>query len=142
MLIAIIGESCVGKSSLANLLKEKIKATVYTGKDFLRLEKNESMARKRFCEILQSAVCGENVIYVISEKEHLNLLPEKAKRIVVTASIDVIKSRFAKRMGGVLPSAVEKMLENRHGVFDNLPCDLRVNGESFDISAIEIALGV
>ena len=142
MLIAIIGESCVGKSSLANLLKEKTKAIVYTGKDFLRLEKNESMARKRFCEILQSAVCGENVIYVISEKEHLNLLPEKAKRIVVTASIDVIKSRFAKRMGGVLPSAVEKMLENRHGVFDNLPCDLRVNGESIDISAIEIALGV
>ena len=142
MLIAIIGENCVGKSSLANFIKQKTNAKVYSGRDFLRLEKNESMACKKFQAILQDAINGENVIYVITESEHLKLLPEKAKKIVVTASLESIKTRFAKRTGGVLPTAVKKMLENRHGCYDNLPCDLKVDGENCDFSAVERLVGV
>lgn len=142
MLIAIIGENCVGKSSLAEFIKQKINATVYSGKDFLRLEKNENMARIKFQKILQDAVNGENLIYVITESEHLALLPEKAKKIVVTASLESIKTRFANRMGGFLPPMVQKMLENRHGCYDNLPCDLKVDGENCDFSSVERLVGV
>lgn len=42
MVIGIFGESCVGKSTLAELLKEKIDAQVYSGKDYLRLNKNDA----------------------------------------------------------------------------------------------------
>ncbi len=142
MLIAIIGENCVGKSSLADFIKQKIDSKVYSGKDFLRLEKNESMARKKFQTTLQDAINGENVIYVITESEHLALLPENAKKIVVTASLESIKTRFAKRTGGVLPPVVQKMLESRHGCYDNLPCDLKVDGENCDVSAVLQLLGV
>ena len=70
------------------------------------------------------AVNGENVIYLITETEHLDLLPKGAKRIVLTADLDVIKERFKVRMRGVLPPPVEKMLENRHGIFDRTDCDI------------------
>ena len=71
MVIGIFGESCTGKSTLADKLKESINAQVYTGKDYLRLEKNEIMAKQSFQTKLREAVNGENIIYVISEKEHL-----------------------------------------------------------------------
>ena len=34
MLIAIIGENCVGKSTLANKINKKLNARIYSGKDF------------------------------------------------------------------------------------------------------------
>ena len=48
MLIAIIGENCVGKSTLANQINEKRSATIYSGKDYLRLEKSPSVALEKF----------------------------------------------------------------------------------------------
>lgn len=78
MLIAIFGESCTGKSTLANALAQKLDAEIYTGKDFLRLAKSENIARLLFQKKLNAAVTGENIIYVIAEKEHLALLPEGA----------------------------------------------------------------
>ena len=42
MVIGIFGESCTGKSTLAGKLKKSMDAQVYTGKDYLRLEKNEA----------------------------------------------------------------------------------------------------
>ena len=36
MVIAIFGESCTGKSTLARALKERLGGEVYTGKDYLR----------------------------------------------------------------------------------------------------------
>ena len=56
MVIGIFGESCVGKSALAELLKEKIGAQVYSGKDYLRLSKSESIAKKLFAKKLQDAL--------------------------------------------------------------------------------------
>ncbi|MBO7294110.1 MAG: aspartate--tRNA ligase, partial [Bacteroidaceae bacterium] len=43
MVIGIFGESCTGKSTLAGLLKTKLDAEVYTGKDYLRFSKNENI---------------------------------------------------------------------------------------------------
>ena len=127
MLIAIIGENCVGKSTLANKINEKLNAKIYSGKDYLRLEKNPSMALEKFKTILKESVTGDNIIYLITEKEHLNLLPEGAFKIVLTAELDVIKERFKERMRGNLPLPLEKKLEAKHGMYDSLECDLKLD---------------
>ena len=131
MVIAIFGESCTGKSTLADKLSSAINAEVFTGKDYLRMAKNESIAKVMFQKKLAAAVDGEHVVYVISETEHLTLLPEGALRILVTADIELIKFRFAQRMHGSLPAPVAAMLEKKHGCFDSVPHDLHmVSGET------------
>lgn len=136
MLFVIFGESCTGKSTLAQKIAVEIPAEILTGKDYLRLAKNEEIAKKLFVRKLQESVSGENLIYVIAEKEHLRLIPEGAVRILVTADIDTIKERFAKRMGGNLPAPVATMLERKHGCLDNEPCDFRVNADDADLGAL------
>ena len=59
MLIGIIGESCTGKSTLADRLKAQLNAEVFTGKDYLRLAKNETIAQKLFIKRLEEAKTGE-----------------------------------------------------------------------------------
>lgn len=136
MVIGIIGESCTGKSTLADKLKPLLFAEIYTGKDYLRLAKNEVVAKTLFQKKLADAVSGANIIYVISEKEHLPLLPDGAFRILVTADLDVIKNRFAQRMRGNLPAPVAAMLENKHGCFDDEPCDIHVISGSDNLDII------
>ena len=68
-------KSCTGKSTLAQVLAARVPCEVISGKDYLRLAKNENVAAALFRKKLQSALTGENIIYVISEKEHLALLP-------------------------------------------------------------------
>ncbi len=135
MLIAIIGENCVGKSTLANRINQKLKGKIYSGKDYLRLEKSPDLAQEKFKLLLNDAVNGDNLIYIITEKEHLSLLPENCFKIVLTAEIEVIKERFSKRMRGNLPFAVEKMIESKHGTYDNLPCNLKLN-DGYDINVV------
>lgn len=127
MLIAIIGENCVGKSTLADKLSEKLNGKIYSGKDYLRLEKNPTQAAEAFRNLLKASVTNENIIYIITEREHISLLPEGAFTIVLTAPLDVIKERFRERMHGSLPTPVEKMLEARHGMYEDLPCDLKLD---------------
>ena len=127
MVIGIFGESCTGKSTLAEKIAASFPCEVFTGKDYLRLAKNENIAKVMFGKKLNAALNGENIIYVISEKEHLSLLPEGALRILVTAELETIKSRFAQRMHGNLPAPVAAMLEKKHGCF---------NGETHDIHVI------
>ena len=135
MLVAIIGENCVGKSTLANKINEKLNAKIYSGKDYLRLEKNPSMALEKFKVILKESVAGNNIIYLITEKEHIPLLPEGAFRIVLTAELEVIKERFKERMRGNLPMPLEKMLESKHGMYDNLECNLKLDA-NYDIEDV------
>lgn len=135
MLIAIIGENYVGKSTLANKIKETIGANIYTGKDYLRLEKNPSVAVEKFKSILKESVTADNIIYLITERDHLNLLPQGSIKIVLTASLDTIKARFRERMRGNLPLPVEKMLEAGHGIYDNLDCDMKLD-EGYNIDEV------
>ena len=131
MVICIFGESCTGKSTLAEKIVSSFPCEVFTGKDYLRLAKNENIAKMMFRKKLTAAVNGENIIYVISEKEHLSLLPEGALRILVTADLELIKTRFAERMRGNLPAPVGTMLEKKHGCFDAEPHDIHiVSGET------------
>ena len=136
MVIGIFGESCTGKSTLADELKKRINAQVYTGKDYLRLEKNEAAAMQAFQAKLRAAVDGENIIYVISEKEHLPLLPDGSIRVLVTADLDTIKTRFAGRMHGNLPMPVAAMLEKKHGCFDAEPHDIHVISGHTDVDDV------
>ena len=136
MMIGIVGENCSGKSTLAEEIKKAIGAEIITGKDYLRMAKSESEAILLFKEKLKNAVAGENVIYVISEKEHICLLPDGAIRILVKTDIDTIKERFRTRMRGNLPAPVEKMLELKHGMFDNGVYDYQFNGATGDPSEL------
>ena len=133
MLIGIIGESCTGKTTLAEAIKNEIGAEVVSGKDYLRMAKSESEAVALFREKLLGAVSGENIIYVISETEHLKLLPDGAVRILVYADIDTIKERFSERMHGNLPEPVARMLEQKHGIFDNEVFDYRFDSANDNI---------
>ena len=136
MVIAIFGESCTGKSTLAEKISAHVPCEIFTGKDYLRLAKNESIAKALFQKKLQAAVMGEHVLYVITEREHLPLLPEGALRILVTADLEVIKERFAQRMRGNLPAPVAAMLEKKHGCFDAEAHDIRVVSEETDLDAV------
>ena len=136
MVIGIFGESCTGKSTLAEKIATSFPCEVFTGKDYLRLAKNENIAKVMFQKKLSAAVSCENIIYVISEKEHLSLLPEGALRILITADLELIKSRFAKRMRGNLPAPVAAMLEKKHGCFDAEPHDMHVVSEETDLDVV------
>ena len=139
MVIGIMGESCVGKSTLAENLKEKLDAEVMTGKDYLRLAKNEAIAKKLFQKKLEEALSGGHIIYVISEREHLALLPGGAVRVLMTADLELILQRFAMRMRGNLPDPVKVMLEKKHGIFDAQPCNYHIhNNENADAVAAAI----
>lgn len=141
MLIVIFGESCTGKSTLAEQVKERLGGEVCTGKDYLRLAKSEAEARTLFREKMTRAVTGENLIWVIAEKEHLALVPDGAVRVLVTAELKTIQARFAKRMGGQLPPPVAAMLEKKHGCFDGDPHEFHVVSGETDAEKICEALG-
>ena len=140
MVIGIIGESCTGKSTLADKLKSLLGVEVYTGKDYLRLAKNEAIAKKLFQKKLENALSGAHIVYVISEKENLPLLPDGAFRVLVTADLDVIKERFAQRMRGNLPAPVATMLERKHGCFDAEKCDIHVVSDRDDLDVVCAAI--
>ena len=140
MVIGIFGESCTGKSTLAEKIAANFPCEVFSGKDWLRLAKNENIAKTMFRKKLASAVSGENIIYVISEKEHLDLLPEGAVRVLMTADLELIKSRFAQRMHGVLPTPVMIMLERKHGCFDGEAHDIHVVSGETDIETVVLQI--
>ena len=136
MVIGLFGESCTGKSTLAEKIAASFPCEVFTGKDYLRFAKNENIAKVMFQKKLNAAVKGENIIYVISEMEQLSLLPEGALRILVTADLELIEARFAQRMRGNLPAPVAAMLEKKHGCFDCEPHDVKVISGETDLDAV------
>ena len=134
MVIALFGDSCTGKSAIAATLAQTLSAEIFSGKDYLKLAKSESMAAALF----KKKLCGEEpIIYVISEKEQFSLLPEGCLRVLVTASLETIKERFAARMHGNLPAPVAAMLERKYGRFEAAEHDLRVDTDA--VSAEEAA---
>ena len=135
MVFGVIGENCSGKSTLAEAIQSAVGGEIITGKDYLRLAKSASEAVLLFKKKLEGAIYGENIIYVISEVEHLSLLPREAVRILVSADIDTIKERFKARMRGNLPAPVAMMLEKKHGIFDGYPYDYRFDGVHGDAAA-------
>ena len=140
MVIGIIGENCSGKSTLAEKIKAELGAEIVTGKDYLRMAKSESEAVSLFREKLRRAVSGDNIIYMISDPEHVKLLPDGAIRILVTADLETIKERFRARMRGNLPAPVALMLERKHGMFDSGEYDYRFDGATGDAESFCVVL--
>ena len=140
MVFGIIGENCSGKSTLAEMIKAELGAEIITGKDYLRMAKSESEAVSLFREKLRRAVSGDNIIYVISDPEHVKLLPDGAVRILVTADLETIKERFRARMHGNLPAPVALMLERKHGMFDSGEYDYRFDGATGDAESFCVVL--
>lgn len=136
MVVGIIGETCAGKSTLAEAVCKTVGAEVITGKDYLRMAKSESEARALFKARLREAVTGPHILYVISEKEQLDFLPQEAVRVVVTADLADIKERFRRRMRGNLPKPVEQMLERKHGMFDGADCHIRFDSSREELDAV------
>ncbi len=128
MVIGIIGENCAGKSTLAEEPAGRLGAQIVSGKDYLRMARSESEAEALFRKKLEQAVDGEPILYVISDKEQLALLPAGAKRIYVKADLETVKSRFRARLHGNLPPPVEQMLERKHGLFDGGQYDYVYDG--------------
>ena len=130
MVICLLGESCTGKSTAAEEIKKETGAKIFTGKDYLKLAKNEAEAKKAFRDLLESQVSEtETVIFVVSEREDLGLVPENALKILFTADINVIKERFKERMHGNLVPPVEKMLERKAGLFNEVQHDLVIESD-------------
>lgn len=134
MLYILMGQSCTGKSTVVEKLKEQMDVEVFSGKDYLRLAKSESAAWNLFYEKLLEAASSANasqtpVVYVVTEKDLFDKVCslENAYKVKFTASLDVIKSRFAQRMGGHLPPPVEKMLERQHAIWDAIEGDQTVD---------------
>jgi cytidylate kinase len=134
MLFIFMGPSCSGKSTLADLLKKEKGMQIYTGKDYLSLAKNESDAWKIFMEKLSEAsnskeLSGDSAVFVITEKNIAAKLLSlnHAVRVKLTADLNVIKDRFAKRMRGNLPQPVEKMLERQTMEWGDVDCDICID---------------
>ena len=109
MVIALFGDSCTGKSTIAAALAPSLSAEVFSGKDYLKLAKSESMAAALFQKKLRGE---ETILYVISEKDQLALLPEGCVRVAA-------------------------MLERKYGRFETETHDLRVDTDA--VSAEEAA---
>ena len=135
MVLGIIGENCSGKSTLAEKIKTEFGAEIITGKEYLRMAKSESEAVSLLREKLRRAVSGNDIIYVITDPEHVKLLPDGAIRILVTADLETIKKRFRARMHGNLPAPIGLMLERKHGMFDSGEYDYRFDGVAGDAEA-------
>ncbi|MCD4712629.1 MAG: hypothetical protein K8R73_05035 [Clostridiales bacterium] len=140
MLYVFMGQSCTGKSTVADQMKLQYGAEVFSGKDYLRMAKNENEAWNTFYKLLENAAIDkspENIlIYVITEKEHLNRLSslEGVKKVKFTASLEIIKERFAQRMRGNLPIPVEKKLEIQYKEWEMEEGDLIIDTtESIDV---------
>ena len=130
MVICLMGESCTGKSTAADFIDKETGAKIFTGKDYLKLAKNENEAKKAFKALLESKVNEtDGVVFVVSEKEDLILVPENALRILFTADIVAIKERFRSRMHGNLNQTVEKMLERKAGLFREEYHDLVIESD-------------
>lgn len=137
MVIGLIGESCTGKSSIGQALKESLNAEIITGKDYLKMAKSRSEAEKKFSEyLIDMQGKPEIVVYVISETDSIGLLPDKAMSVHCKAPLDVIKERFAVRMHGNLPAPVATMLERKHGIFDKGKYDLEFDTSKSDLKTI------
>lgn len=144
MLFIFMGSSCTGKSTVAEELSKLTPSEVFTGKDYLRLAKNDKEAWRIFDENMTKAsvdkdVSNKSIIYVISEKDVLSKINSLNSAITVkfTAHLDVVKERFAKRMRGNLPIPVEKMIEKQVKAFNDVESVLYV--DTTDNNPTEIA---
>ena len=133
MVIALIGGRCCGKSALAKAICDKVHAEVYTGCSYRELAPEESDARQRFRTLLAEAQYTEDfVIYLVTDKALLSVLPERCLRVLCKAQLKTVKERFAAQMGEPLSFSMSAMLERQYNSFDDCAHSLRLDPTADD----------
>lgn len=132
MLYVFAGPSCTGKSAVADLMKTKYGVQAFAGKDFMRMAKNPDEAWKLFYEVLSEASSKESlseasVVYMVTELDQLEKVKSLTGAHVITfqAAPEVVKSRFASRMGGNMPAPISAMIDKQletWGKLEGYPC--------------------
>jgi len=146
MFIMFIGPSCSGKSSTAKVIQQKHGLQIYTGKDYLKLAKNETEAWKKFTEICLSAkgkeqIDSHSVIYVVSETEKFaDLVKDSSFTVHFDAAQETLEKRFAPRTGGFVPPPIKKMIEKQKNSWLAVDADLHIDTteNSTDYSAEKV----
>lgn len=139
MLFIFMGESCTGKSTIADIISDKINAEVCSGKEYLKLAKNEYDAWKIFYDKLVDAStdvynCDNNIIYVITETDMIAKLDNlNCVKVKFIADIDIIKTRFSKRMRGNLPKPIISMIERKSLEWKEIEGDIVLDTSKNDI---------
>jgi gluconate kinase len=137
-----MGPSCSGKTSVAKKLAERIGCSIWSGKDYFRLAKNQDEAWKIFLNMLRDAssktvLSAKSIIYLIGNPTELRndlLTIPNLKRIKFNTAISVLKNRFAERIGQKLLSLpLEKMIERQQVAFQTISAD-----KEFDTSMQEV----
>lgn len=137
MVIALIGERCTGKTAIADALGKRKNIKLFAGKDYLRMAKNPEEAEELFKAYLRENAGQEHlIVFIIANPEQLRLLPEHVLKVHCQAPLDTIKERFAKRMHGNMPPEYVAMLEEKHGMFDELDVDLAYDTTKTDAGSI------
>jgi cytidylate kinase len=134
MVIALFGASCTGKTSVAEILASKLGARVFNGKEYLKLAKNNIEAGKAFKKVLNDS--PENIIYVISDLEDYQFVPDSAYKVRFSASLETMKNRFAKRINSPVSDPIVKMLEKKSELWQQKACDLSVDSDEEDAERI------
>ena len=135
MLYVFMGPSCTGKSTAAEIVRKRIGAEIYSGKDYLRLAKAEGDAWRIFHEKMEESSkkeSGESLIFVCTEKELFDRISVKENIFTVrfTAIPEEIKRRFGERMRGSLPKPLEMMLEKQMNLWEEIESSLLVDSSS------------
>ena len=139
MVIAILGGRCCGKSDLAKAICEKIHATVYVGRAYLDFAKDETEAKARFLCALEDAQLSEDyLIYLVTEPELTELLPQHCLRVLCKAPRKTVKARFAAQLEEPLTSAVSAMLDRQYTAFDGCPHDMILDPTGGDPSLLAV----
>jgi cytidylate kinase len=134
MVIALFGASCTGKTSAAEILASKLGARVFYGKEYLKLAKNNIEAGKAFKKVLNDS--PENIIYVISDLEDYQFVPESAYKVRFSASLETMKDRFVKRINSPVSDPIVKMLQKKSELWQQKACNLSVNSDESDAEEI------
>lgn len=133
MLYIFMGPGCSGKSTAADRIRERIGAEVFSGKDYLRLAKNEEEAWRLFQVRLVHAASKDSsektILYLVTEPAQLErvLNIKDIRKVRFSASFDVIKERFSRRMNGRMPDPVEKMLAKQYAQWEAIQEDFHVD---------------
>ena len=139
MLYLFVGPSCSGKSTAANYLKDGLKARIYSGKDYIRLAKNEPDAWIFFKAKLQEATDGDtNIIYILTEVERFQevVLIGEMKVFNFRADLSILKQRFSKRTGGVVPLPLENMLKNQVASWENITVQYDIDTGTLSVEEV------
>ena len=141
MVIALIGGRCCGKSALAKAICDKVHAALFTGRSYMELDPDEPTARARFRQLLLGEQFTDSyVIYIVTDRELMELLPPRCLKVLCKANIKTVMARFSEQMQEPLTPAMTAMLKKQYNSFDECPHDLSVDPTWYDPDLLAVAV--